>query len=732
MDVWSVPPPTTPPRRADEAAAAIEDRRAAAVGVLRRYADHSRTAAVLGGARVPSTAAGGRSKLRETLLRDVSLFRHLCASAPQTAFLRLRVAATEHALVGRLGCAVDAQLPGLLHCLRRFVKALPSPPEEAQLRALPALYAAVDGAAAAAAEPAAAEQQVRAAFSHEALLWCGDGGGGFRKVDDCIHGAPHAARHLGLGDPLDALADDRAQIEPLLLGRLGLRRASADQVVEALAVVAADQVDAPTELFDSNMERTSFIRGAPMELYDANGALRSASTVQLPPRDLEKLGDLIAAAALDLVAELDAALAAAPHPDPPPQKLWLPHARARGPAHPHPLALASADAPLLEAGGGGAPHLSELFSGHPGVLYAHQRILDAPALAPWLREVGALVPLARAVSAAPVATKGLRDAPAELTTVARECVTAVAAPLRERCAHAVDSGGDDAVAKRLRRDRQHLEGLAMLELSLNVQLCEKIEQKYTLRTPPLSVESERDRIRRLQAESRAASAEAVAAAAEARAAAQNPVRAATEAANAQLQARRAAARPATQQQAQTAWTPPVVERTLSLRWSRQGLTIVLSLEGAEEPLGALSEAIHAILRDEEKRAAERWGDADAAAAADADVAAARTRDPDAATVDAWAARLADASSSSRAPGVTPGVPSAAELLDLLAARAPPELVPRPPPAADVVAPSVAPAAGCRAAVGWRSGRGRRPRPPVRGRWAAGRGPGAGAGQHFDS
>jgi hypothetical protein len=134
----------------------------------------------------------------------------------------------------------------------------------------------------------------------------------------------------------------------------------------------------------------------------------------------------------------------------------------------------------------------------------------------------------------------------------------------------------------------------------------------------------------------------------------------------------------------------MVERTLSLRWSRQGLTIVLSLEGAEEPLGALSEAIHAILRDEEKRAAERWGDADAAAAADADVAAARTRDPDAATVDAWAARLADASSSSRAPGVTPGVPSAAELLDLLAARAPPELVPRPPPAADVVAPSVAP------------------------------------------
>ena len=227
-------------------------------------------------------------------------------------------------------------------------------------------------------------------------------------------------------------------------------------------------------------------------------------------------------------------------------------------------------------------------------------------------------------------------------------MTAVAAPLRERCAHAVDSGGDDAVAKRLRRDRQHLEGLAMLELSLNVQLCEKIEQKYTLRTPPLSVESKRDMIRRLQAESRAASAEAVAAAAEARAAAQNPVRAATEAANAQLQARRAAARPATQQQAQTAWTPPVVERTLSLRWSRQGLTIVLSLEGAEEPLSALSEAIHAILRDEEKRAAERWGDADAAAAADADVAAARTRDPDAATVDAWAARLADASSSSRA------------------------------------------------------------------------------------
>jgi hypothetical protein len=136
----------------------------------------------------------------------------------------------------------------------------------------------------------------------------------------------------------------------------------------------------------------------------------------------------------------------------------------------------------------------------------------------------------------------------------------------------------------------------------------------------------------------------------------------------------------------------MVERTLSLRWSRQGLTIVLSLEGAEEPLSALSEAIHAILRDEEKRAAERWGDADAAAAADADVAAAaRTRDPDAATVDAWAARLADASSSSsRAPGVTPGVPSAAELLDLLAARAPPELVPRPPPAADVVAPSAAP------------------------------------------
>ena len=135
----------------------------------------------------------------------------------------------------------------------------------------------------------------------------------------------------------------------------------------------------------------------------------------------------------------------------------------------------------------------------------------------------------------------------------------------------------------------------------------------------------------------------------------------------------------------------MVERTLSLRWSRQGLTIVLSLEGAEEPLGALSEAIHAILRDEEKRAAERWGDADAAAAADADVAAAaRTRDPDAATVDAWAARLADAPSSSRAPGVTPGVPSAAELLDLLAARAPPELVPRPQPAADVVAPSVAP------------------------------------------
>ena len=210
----------------------------------------------------------------------------------------------------------------------------------------------------------------------------------------------------------------------------------------------------------------------------------------------------------------------------------------------------------------------------------------------------------------------------------------------------------------------------MLELSLNVQLCEKIEQKYTLRTPPLSVESGRDRIRRLQAESRAAAAEAVAAAA------QNPVRAATEAANAQLQARRAAAKQ----------TPPMVERTLSLRWSRQGLTIVLSLEGAEEPLGALSEAIHAILRDEEKRAAERWGDADAAAAADADVAAARTRDPDAATVDAWAARLADASSSSsRAPGVTPGVPSAAELLDLLAARAPPELVPRPPPAADVVA-----------------------------------------------
>ena len=40
--------------------------------------------------------------------------------------------------------------------------------------------------------------------------------------------------------------------------------------------------------------------------------------------------------------------------------------------------------------------------------------------------------------------------------------------------------------------------------------------------------------------------------------------------------------------------------------------------------------------------------------------------------------------------MTPGVPSAAELLDLLAARAPPELVPRPPPAADVVAPSVAP------------------------------------------
>ena len=29
----------------------------------------------------------------------------------------------------------------------------------------------------------------------------------------------------------------------------------------------------------------------------------------------------------------------------------------------------------------------------------------------------------------------------------------------------------------------------------------------------------------------------------------------------------------------------MVERTLSLRWSRQGLTIVLSLEGAEEPLG---------------------------------------------------------------------------------------------------------------------------------------------------
>ena len=187
-----------------------------------------------------------------------------------------------------------------------------------------------------------------------------------------------------------------------------------------------------------------------MELYDANGALRSASTVQLPPRDLEKLGDLIAAAALDLVAELDAALAAAPHPDPPPQKLWLPHARARGPAHPHPLGLASADAPLLEAGGGGAPHLLELFSGHPGVLYAHQRILDAPALAPWLRQVGALVPLAQAVSAAPVATKGLRDAPAELTTVARECVTAVAAPLRERCAHTVDAGGNDAVAKRLR------------------------------------------------------------------------------------------------------------------------------------------------------------------------------------------------------------------------------------------------------------------------------------------
>ena len=414
-----------------------------------------------------------------------------------------------------------------------------------------------------------------------------------------------------------------------------------------------------------------------MELYDANGALRSASTIQLPPRDLEKLGDLLAAAALDLVAELDAALAAAPHPDPPPQKLWLPHARARGPAHPHPLALASADAPLLEAGGGGAPHLSELFSGHPGVLYAHQRILDAPMLGPWLRQVGALVPLARAVSAAPVATEGLRDAPAELTTVARECVTAVAAPLRERCAHAVDSGGNDAATQRLRRDRQHLEGLAMLELSLNVQLCEKIEQKYTLRTPPLSVESTAHRNRRLQAEARAAAAEAV--------------RAATEAANAQLQARRAAARPATQQQAQTAWTPPVVERTLSLRWSRQGLTIVLSLEGAEEPLSALSEVIHAILRDEEKRAAERWGDADAAAAADADVAAARTRDPDAATVDAWAARLADASSSSsRAPGVTPGVPSAAELLDLLAARAPPELVPRPPPAADVAAPSVAP------------------------------------------
>ena len=84
-------------------------------------------AAVLGGARVPSSAASGRSKLRLTLLRDVSLFRHLCASAPQTAFLRLRVAATEHALVGRLGCAVDAQLPGLLHCLRRFVKALPTP-----------------------------------------------------------------------------------------------------------------------------------------------------------------------------------------------------------------------------------------------------------------------------------------------------------------------------------------------------------------------------------------------------------------------------------------------------------------------------------------------------------------------------------------------------------------------------------------------------------------------------